>query len=146
MGKPGPARDEDVHAAVVVVVGLVADQPAELVGHAGRLGPVLEGAIPLVAVDAMRLGRVERGDGQVEQAVVVEVLHDRAAGLVEAVDPHQVPDVAELADVELGVAEAIQRDQEPRIDLVGIFAQGHVGQVEQPADLEVVGELARGTR
>ena len=29
----------------------------------------------------------------------------------------------------------------PRIDLVGIFAQGHVGQVEQPADLEVVGEL-----
>ena len=37
--------------------------------------------------------------------------------------------------------EPIQRDQEPRIDLVGIFAQGHVGQVEQPADLEVVGEL-----
>ena len=36
-GEPGPARDEDVQAAVVVVVGLIADQPAELVGHAGLL-------------------------------------------------------------------------------------------------------------
>ena len=84
---------------------------------------------------------IERGDGEVEQAVVVEILHDRAAGLVEAVDPDQVADVAELADVELGLEESIQRDQEPGIDLVRIFAQGHVGQVEQPADLEVVGEL-----
>ena len=55
--------------------------------------------------------------------------------------PDQVADVAELADVELGLEEMIQRDQEPGIDLVGMFAQGHVGQVEQPADLEIVGEL-----
>ena len=48
------------------------------------------------------------GDDDVEQAVVVEVVHDRAAGLVEAIDPHQMADVAELADVELGVEEAVQ--------------------------------------
>ncbi len=89
----------------------------------------------------MALGRVVRRGDQVEQAVVVEVLHDRAAGLVEAVDPNQLADVAELADVELRVLVTIQRDEEPRIDLVGMFAQGHVGQVEQPADLQVVGEL-----
>ena len=28
----------------------------------------------------------------------------------------------------------------PGVDLAGVLAQGHVGQVEQPADLEVVGE------
>ena len=55
--------------------------------------------------------------------------------------PDQVADVAELADVELGLAEAVERQQVPRIDLVGVLAQGHVGQVEQPADVEVVGEL-----
>ena len=35
----------------------------------------------------------------------------------------------------------VQRDQEPGIDLLRMFAQGHVGQVEQPADPKVVGEL-----
>ena len=55
--------------------------------------------------------------------------------------PDQVADVAELADVELRLAEAIQRDQVPGIDLAGMLAEGHVGQVEQPADLEVVGKL-----
>ena len=45
-------------------------------------------------------------DDDVEQAVVVEIVHDRAAGLVEAIDPHEVADVPELADVELGVAES----------------------------------------
>ena len=51
-------------------------------------------------------------------------------------------DVAELADVELGVEEAIQIEiRNLGSTLSGIFAQGHVGQVEQPADLEVVGEL-----
>ena len=59
MRKPGAARDEDVHAAVVVVVGLDADQPAELVGQAGRLGAVLEGAVALVAVEGHGLGGVE---------------------------------------------------------------------------------------
>ena len=85
-------------------------------------------------------------DGEIQPAVVVEVLHDRAAGHVESVDPDQVPDVAELADVELGLEEMVQADQVPGIDLVRVLAQGHVGQVQQPADGQVVGKLARGTR
>ena len=32
--------------------------------------------------------------------------------------------------------------EEPGIDLLRILAEGHVGHVEQPADGEVVGELA----
>jgi len=95
------------------------------------------------------VGGVDRGDGDVEQSVVVEILHDRASSLVESVDARQVADVPELTDVELRVAESIQRDPESRIDLPGMLAQGHVGQVEQPTDpqvfrenLEVFGEVA----
>ena len=55
--------------------------------------------------------------------------------------PASVADVAEPADVELGGEEPVEVEQEAGIDLVGVFAQGHVGQVQQPADLQVVGEL-----
>ena len=50
-------------------------------------------------------------------------------------------DVAEPADVEFGVEEPVEVQPEPGIDLVGVFAQGHVGQVQEPADLQVVGKL-----
>ncbi len=51
-------------------------------------------------------------------------------------------DVAEPADVELRAGEAREVQPVSGIDLVGVFAQGHMGQVQEPADLEVVGELA----
>ena len=73
------------------------------------------------------LGRIEGRDGEIEQAVVVEILHDRAAGHVEAIDPDQVADVAELADVELGLEEMIERDQEPGIDLLRDVRPGSCG-------------------
>ena len=66
--------------------------------------------------------------------------------MLKRLTPAECADVAELADVEFRLEEMIERDQEPRVDLVGIFAQGHVGEVEQPADGEVVGKLRRGTR
>ena len=82
-----------------------------------------------------------RGDGDVEQAVAVEVVHDRAAGLIEAVEPRLMADVAELADVEFGVEEAVERDAETADQPSGVFTEGHVGHVEQPADPQVVGKL-----
>ena len=39
------------------------------------------------------------------------------------------------------LTESVERDQVPGIDLLGVFAQGHVGQVQEPADPQVVGEL-----
>ena len=100
--QPRAARDEQVEAAVVVVIGLVADQAAELAGHAGRLTAVLERPISPVVVERHRLGRVHRRDRQVEPAIAVEVVHDRAAGLVEAIHARIGPDIPEPADVELG--------------------------------------------
>ena len=82
------------------------------------------------------------GDEEVEPAVAVEVVHDRPAGLIDPVaQPRGLADVGEPADVELGVEEPLQVQPEPGIDPVGVFRQGHVGQIQQPADLQVVGEL-----
>ena len=53
--------------------------------------------------------------------------------------PAKMADVAELANVELGVKEPIEVEPEPSVDLARIFAQSHVSNVQQPADLEVVG-------
>jgi hypothetical protein len=89
------------------------------------------------------LGGVPARDDDVEQSVVIKVLHDGTAGLVEAVDTGQVADVAEPADVKHRGQEAVQRDQKPRFHLARVFPHGHVGHVQQPADLEIVGELAQ---
>ena len=99
--KPGAPRDEEIHAAVVVVVGLDAGLASELVRQPGRLGAVLEGAVARVAVEGHVLGGVKSGHREIEQSVVVEIFHDRTAGHVEAIDAHEVADVSELADVEL---------------------------------------------
>ena len=39
------------------------------------------------------------------------------------------------------LTEMVERDQKSGIDLLRVFAQGHVGQVQEPADAQVVGEL-----
>ena len=100
--------------------------PSWPVSPAG-LGAILEGAVAGVVVVGHGLGGIEGRDGEIQQAVVVEILHDGPAGHVESVDPRQVADVAELADIELGLEVMIQADQEPGIDLVRIFAQASCG-------------------
>ena len=50
-------------------------------------------------------------------------------------------DIAELADVELGVEEMVQVEPVPGIDLVRILAEGHVCDVEQLLNFQVVGVL-----
>ena len=54
---------------------------------------------------------------------------------------HPVADVPELADIEIRIVVVIQGDQVLGIDFMRIFSQGHVGHVEQPADLEIVRKL-----
>ena len=50
-------------------------------------------------------------------------------------------DLAESTDVEFRVEESVQVQAEAGIDLVRVFAERHVGQVEQPSDFQVLGEL-----
>src|SRR5206468_1947590 len=133
--RPCPAADENVKVAVVVIVGLDAVQPAELLAQARLVGDILEGAVSLVAVENNRLRRIPGTGDEIEVAVVIEVVHDRAAAAVEAIDPDEVANIAELADVELAVEETGEGNQVAWIDLMGVLAEGHVRQVEQPANL-----------
>ena len=89
---------------------------------------------------------VERGNHDVEQAVVIKIVHDRAAGLIEAIDADQMSDVSKLADVELRMEELVQIQSKPGINAVGILAQGHVRQIEQPCRPRGRQGTARGIR
>ncbi len=140
VGNPRPAGDEDVEVAVVVVIGLVAHEPAKLVGDSGRLTTVYESPVAGVVVIRHGLGDVVAGDRQIEPVVAVEIVHDGSARLVVAVHANAFADVAELADVKLGMNEAIELDQVARVDLVGVLAQGHVGEVQEPLGFELFGE------
>src|SRR5205085_305984 len=85
--EPRAAHDENVHEAIVVVIGLdTVEAAADLAKQTRFLGAIFKSAVPLVAKVSHRLGRIEGGDDDVEQADVAKVLHDGAAGLVEAVD------------------------------------------------------------
>ena len=56
--EPRSARNEDVEPAVVVIIGLIADEPTELVGDSRRLAAILERAVAAVSIErhAARVG------------------------------------------------------------------------------------------
>ena len=83
--EPGPAGDEDIEPAVVVKIGLITHEPAELVRDPRLRRSVLECAVAAVAIECHRLGRIMAGDDDVQQSVTVEVVHDCPAGLVESI-------------------------------------------------------------
>ena len=139
--EPRAPRDEEIHASVIVEIGLDQVLAAQLLEQPGLLGPLLERAVALVSVESHGHRGIKGRRGEIEQAVVIEVFHDRAAGHVESVDLGQMADVTELADVEFGFEEMIDRDQEPGIDLGRILTQSHVGHVQQPAHVVIIGEL-----
>ncbi len=138
--KPRPPGNEEVQAAVVVVIGLIADQAAELACDPGPLALVLERSISSVAVVRHRLRWIDRRDGQVEQAIAVEVVHDRPTGLIEPVHSHDRANVAKLADVKFRAKKTVKYEPVARIDPLRIFAQRHVGQVQEPLDSQIVGK------
>ena len=82
------------------------------------------------------------GDDDVEEAVVVEVVDDRAARGPDRVETERRRDVHEPADVLLGL-ERGWRDEILLRHLSGYWPSVMVGDVEQPAHFEVLGVLAR---
>ncbi len=77
---------------------------------------------------------VDRGREEVGQSVAGEVIEDATPGHIRSADvqAHVGRDVFELSDVELG-AKNVTGDQERFWHVVGIFAERHVGEIEQPA-------------
>jgi hypothetical protein len=111
-----------------------------LVHDLRRFRPVLECSAARIPEVAQLLVGIERADRQIELSVVVEVLKDRAPGLIEAVDPRGVSHVGKRADLELATVPLVQLEQKSRIDLLGILAQRHVRQIQQPAGFQIIGE------
>ena len=108
------------------------------------VAPVLERAVAPVDEERAAHVPVAREDEDVGAAVAVEVVEDAAAEHVRpaAVEPDQRRDVHEPAHVELR-AETARRDQVSGRDLLGILAERHVGDVQEPAHAEVVGALVQ---
>ena len=130
--EPGAAQDENVDAAVVVVVGLDHVESADDAGEAGLLGHPREGAVSVVVEVLQLIPHAHVRDHQIEVAVVVEVLEDQATSDAELPDPPAGRDVGEAADVRVRL-EDLRRNQPVPRHLFRILAQRHVADVEQPA-------------
>src|SRR5260370_22402150 len=131
-----------VEEGVVLLLVWCAVDAAVLLTESGRLRAIFKGSVPLIAVERHGLAWVNRGDNQIQKPVIIKIVHDGAARRLEAVDAHQVSDVLEAADVEFPT-ETIESHQVRAGDLVGVLAQGHVGQVQQPANPLVLGKLSK---
>ena len=140
--KPSAARDEDVEAAVVVVVGLIADQAAELVGHAvpfycgpRRCRPPCFG----------RTTWGGRGPSQVTARSSRPSLSKSSMiappDWLKRLTPTMWPTSRNLpmSNSEWKKRSSVIRYFGSTPD--GILTQGHVGHVQEPADPEIIGKL-----
>ncbi len=135
---PAAAQNQNVFAAVVVVVGLQDVQAAELVGEARRLRPFRESAVAVVAEIVERPAAVKIRRDDVEAAGTGEIVDDHAAGGREDVQTRLGRHIGEAADV-LGGGERGRRDEIRLRHARWIFPQRHVREVQQPSHLELVG-------
>jgi len=140
VGEPGAAEDEDIDEAVVVVVGLDQVEPAGEAEEAGFGGALGEGGVAVVDEEPELAGGTPGGGEDVEEAVVVEVVENDAAGEFIDIDAEGGGDVGEAFDVVVGF-EGLWWNEPAGGDFVGILAEGHVGDVEEPAGAEIAGEF-----
>jgi hypothetical protein len=130
--QPGAAQHEDVQVAVVVVVRVHHVQAAVEPAKTGLGRAVGEGAVALVPEVAHLAAGVPGRGHDVQVAVVVHVVDDRAAAEVERVQPHLRSDVLEPREVDLR-PERRRVHAEGLGHSLGIAAEGHGGDVDQPA-------------
>ena len=70
-------------------------------------------------------------------AIAVEIVHDAAAGHGDQIQSQRRCHIGEALDIVVG-DKNLGRDEPLRWHLFGIHAQGHIGNVQKPADGEVV--------
>ena len=138
LSQPGPPEHQDVGVPVVVVVGLQEVVPSVQAGEAHLDAALGEGAAAVVLVVAQPRARIAAGGDQVQVAVAVEVLGDAAAARLEADQAPLERGVVEAREG-LGRLEVLGRDPLLGGDALGVSAQGHVGQVQEPAGGGILG-------
>ena len=137
---PPAAQHEDVLAAVVVVVGLNQVQPAQLTVEPGCGRSLGERAIPVVAEVVQGSATVEVGGDDVVAPGAGEIIDDDTSGRGYDIQAGLRSHVAETPDV-FRRHERCRRNQIRGRNPVRIPTDGHVGEVEKPPHLEVVGLL-----
>jgi hypothetical protein len=131
--QPGASGDVDVEETVVVIVRLRDVETARNSNQPRLSGPILESTSALVdkkaELAALAPGRKEN----VEEAVVVEIVQNRAAGVLVDHDPELSGALLEAWKRLLGL-ENFRGDHEIRVAVLRVLAQPHAHDGEQPAE------------
>ena len=145
---PGASKHQDVEIAVVVEVGVAGVQRQDLVGQAGLVRDVLEGAVAAIAQEQCPPLGVGRGHEDVEPAVAVEVVDQAPAGhrLAARVEPDAGRHVDHPPRVVPRRGKPAQRQEELRRNAVGVLSQRHVRDVQEPLDAQVLRLLSQVAR
>ena len=126
--QPGSPEQEEIETSIPVVVGLDDVEASELLVETPPLGDVFETPKTVVAESLQRSARVPRRRDEVQMAVAVEVIHDRAAREIEGVDAetrrHVSPCPSRVLEQRLG-GQPISRWY-----AVGEFVGQHPGQIQ----------------
>ena len=139
--QPATADHVDVRPAVVVVVGMVDVDAAELTDRPASRVRSMKRPLAVVLEEAQRVAQTPRRCDDVLQAVAVEILDDAAAGQADVIDAGGHRHVWEPPDVVLG-AEDIGRNQPAARHFIRILADCHVGDVQEPLRREFDGSSA----
>ncbi len=140
---PTATQQDQVESPVVVEIGLRGVDGQGLPGEAGRSGAVLERAVAAIDEERGPPVGLERGGEDIGSIVAGEVVEHAPAGHVRPalVEPDLGRDVLEPAHIQPR-PEGFERDQPVRGDLLGVFAERHVSEVQQPSDTQVIRALA----
>ena len=137
---PGAAHQQNVEVAVVIKVGMGDIEDEDLVAQVRPGRAILEGTVTIVDEHRRAFLGIDRCDQKVRPTIVVEVIEDPATRLARS--PHAQAsgcgDIVKPADVELG-AKAVERNKIGGRNALGVFAQGHVGDVQEPSGSQVIG-------
>jgi len=124
--------------AVVVVVGVREVDATDLAQKPGFLRAIGEAPRAVVLEEAKLIAQSPGRSDDVLVAVAIEVFDDAAPGESDRIDPCVHRDVWKSLDVVLR-SEHIRGDQPLRWHLLGVLANRHVGQVQQPGDAQMFG-------
>ena len=138
--QPGTAQHQYVHPTVVVVIALDHVEAAHFADEPGLLGALGEGAVAVVVKEPQLIVQAPSRHHNVEKSVVIEILHDHAAREAFDVEADLGRDIGKSFDVVVRRKE-LWVDQPLGRHLFRIFAERHVGNVQQPARAEIAGKF-----
>ncbi len=137
---PRAAQHQNVGIAVVVIVRLDHVETAEDSRESGLRGSIAEGSVLLVQEQPQLPRGIVGRDQKVQIAVVVEVLGHRAPREAERIDARAPRDVGKPRERFVG-SKGLGRNPVSRRNSLGVLADGHVSDVEEPERGEVSGRV-----